>query len=133
MGGATGSDGSTNDGHQWRLVQRVRLAPAGHDRPDGCIRGAYVSATGHVVGAYPLVGRYDTAAAQEVVSTTSVTVTAAVGRLLDACGQAGAVPPGLDPTDVITLLSCLWRTPDNPDGAAWADRLMELAIDDFRP
>ncbi|MGW1208198.1 hypothetical protein ACWD5F_01025 [Streptomyces sp. NPDC002499] len=51
----------------------------------------------------------------------------AVGRLLDAC------EPGLDPMDVIMLLSCLWRTPDNPEGAAQAERLMELAIDGFRP
>lgn len=29
--------------------------------PTGCIRGTYVSATGHAVGEYPLVGRYDTA------------------------------------------------------------------------
>jgi hypothetical protein len=31
------------------------------------------------------------------------------------------------------LMSCLWRTPDNPDGAAQAARLLELAIDGFRP
>ncbi|MFI6402294.1 avidin/streptavidin family protein [Streptomyces sp. NPDC050548] len=30
--------------------------------PNGSIRGTYISATGHAVGAYPLVGRYDTAA-----------------------------------------------------------------------
>ncbi|MFG2782897.1 hypothetical protein ACGFY7_34315 [Streptomyces prunicolor] len=31
------------------------------------------------------------------------------------------------------VLGCLWRTPDHPEGAAQADRLMELAIDGFRP
>ena len=30
--------------------------------PTGCLRGTYVSATGHAVGAYPLVGRCDTVA-----------------------------------------------------------------------
>ncbi|MFE7172373.1 avidin/streptavidin family protein [Streptomyces sp. NPDC057616] len=30
--------------------------------PTGCIRGTYVSGAGHAVGAYPLVGRYETAA-----------------------------------------------------------------------
>ncbi|MEV0740218.1 avidin/streptavidin family protein [Streptomyces sp. NPDC050549] len=30
--------------------------------PNGSIRGTYISATGHAVGTYPLVGRYDTAA-----------------------------------------------------------------------
>jgi AcrR family transcriptional regulator len=73
------------------------------------------------------------AAAQEVVSDSWPPVTAAVGRLLDACERAGEVRPGIDPVDVIMLMSCLWRTPANPDGAAQADRLLELAIDGFRP
>ena len=30
-------------------------------------------------------------------------------------------------------MSCLWRTPEGPDGAAQADRLLELAVDGFRP
>ncbi|WP_405909909.1 avidin/streptavidin family protein [Streptomyces sp. NBC_00828] len=30
--------------------------------PNGCVRGTYVSGTGHAVGAYPLVGRYEAAA-----------------------------------------------------------------------
>jgi AcrR family transcriptional regulator len=72
------------------------------------------------------------AAAQEVVSA-SPPVTAAVGQLLDACERAGEVRPGIDPVDVIMLMSCLWRTPDNPDGAAQSDRLLELAIDGLRP
>jgi hypothetical protein len=73
------------------------------------------------------------AAAQEVVSGSWPPVTAAVAQLLDACERAGEVRPGIDPVDVIMLMSCLWRTPDNPDGAAQADRLLELAIDGFRP
>lgn len=40
---------------------------------------------------------------------------------------------GIDPVDVIMLMSCLWRTADTPDGHAQADRLMELAIHGFRP
>jgi AcrR family transcriptional regulator len=73
------------------------------------------------------------AAAQEVVSASWPPVTAAVGQLLEACERAGEVRPGIDPVDVIMLMSCLWRTPENPDGAAQADRLLELAIDGFRP
>lgn len=73
------------------------------------------------------------AAAQEVVSASWPPVTAAVAQLLDACEGAGEVRPGIDPVDVIMLMSCLWRTPDTPDGIAQADRLLELAIDGFRP
>jgi AcrR family transcriptional regulator len=73
------------------------------------------------------------AAAQEVVSASWPPVTDAVRQLLDVCERAGEIRPGIDPVDVIMLMSCLWRTPDNPDGAAQADRLLELAIDGFRP
>lgn len=60
-------------------------------------------------------------------------MTAAVKQLLDACERAGEVRPGVDPVDVIMLMSCLWRTSDTAAGAAQADRLLELAIDGFRP
>ncbi|MCK9876942.1 hypothetical protein MXD59_14325 [Frankia sp. Ag45/Mut15] len=40
---------------------------------------------------------------------------------------------GLDPTDVVLLISCLRRTPDDPGGLAQAIRLLELALDGLRP
>ncbi|MFI6345926.1 TetR/AcrR family transcriptional regulator [Streptomyces sp. NPDC050560] len=73
------------------------------------------------------------AAAQEAVSAAWPPVTAAVARLLQACEAAGEVRPGIDPVDVVLLLSCLWRTPETPEGVAQADRLLELAITGFRP
>ncbi|GAA5022444.1 SbtR family transcriptional regulator [Streptomyces siamensis] len=60
-------------------------------------------------------------------------VTAAVRQYLDVCEQAGEVRPGIDPVDVIMLMSCLWRMPNRPEGIARTGRLMELAIDGFRP
>ncbi|EGX59979.1 TetR family transcriptional regulator [Streptomyces zinciresistens K42] len=75
----------------------------------------------------------NSAAAQAVVSESWPPVSAAVGRLLDACERAGEIRPGIDPVDVIMLLSCLWRTPATPEGAVRAERLMELAIQGFRP
>ncbi|MEU1535667.1 TetR/AcrR family transcriptional regulator [Streptomyces fagopyri] len=73
------------------------------------------------------------AAAQDVVSASWPPVTAAVQQLLDACVDAGEMRAGIDPVDVIMLLSCLWRTPDTPEGTAQVDRLLDLAIDGFRP
>ncbi|MCX4612783.1 TetR/AcrR family transcriptional regulator [Streptomyces mirabilis] len=115
-----------------RLVGSVPDVLAAH-APLDALRHWFTTLAAYVRLKHGLGDALNTAAAQEVVSATSVSVTAAVGRLLDACERAGEVRPGLDPTDVIMLMSCLWRTPDNPDGATQADRLMELAIDGFRP
>jgi hypothetical protein len=35
--------------------------------------------------------------------------------------------------DVVMLMSCLWRTPATPAGAAHAQRLTDLAVQGFRP
>jgi AcrR family transcriptional regulator len=75
----------------------------------------------------------NSAAAQEVVSESLPPVSAAVGQLLHACERAGEIRSGIDPVDVVMLLSCLWRTSATPAGAAQAERLMELAIQGFRP
>ena len=37
----------------------------------------------------------------------------------------------IDPVDVVMLLGCLWRIPEDAGGRARADRLVELAIDGF--
>ncbi|MEU6538510.1 avidin/streptavidin family protein [Streptomyces sp. NPDC047000] len=42
--------------------------------PTGGIRGGYVSAKGHAMGTYPLVGRYDTAALADHGTTVGWTV-----------------------------------------------------------
>ncbi|MFE4825214.1 hypothetical protein ACFRFU_54835 [Streptomyces sp. NPDC056704] len=115
-----------------RLVGSVPDVLAAHP-PLDALRHWFTTLAAYVRLKHGLGDALNTAAAQEVVSATSASVTAAVGRLLDACERAGEVRPGLDPTDVIMLMSCLWRTPDNPDGAAQANRLLELAIDGFRP
>ncbi|GAA3894497.1 TetR/AcrR family transcriptional regulator [Streptomyces sp. NPDC003631] len=115
-----------------RLVDSVPDVLAGRP-PLDALRQWFITLAAYVRLKHGLGEALHTAAAQEVVGATSASVTAAVGRLLDACERAGEVRPGLDPTDVIMLLSCLWRTPDNPVGAAQADRLMELAIAGFRP
>ncbi|MEU7334703.1 TetR/AcrR family transcriptional regulator [Streptomyces sp. NPDC007074] len=115
-----------------RLVDSVPDALTDH-APLDALRHWFLTLAAYVRLKHGLGDALNSAAAQEVVDATSASVTAAVGRLLDACERAGAVRAGLDPTDVILLISCLWRTPDSPDGAAQANRLLELAIDGFRP
>lgn len=67
-----------------------------------------------------------TAAMQAAVNETYAPVAGAVGLLLDACVAAGSMRPGLDPGDVLALLSCLWRVSDG--SAEQVERLLELAI-----
>lgn len=74
-----------------------------------------------------------TPAAQAMAETLYAPVTAAIGRLLDACVAAGEVRAGIDPGDVLQLMGCLWRMPATPAGLAQADRLLELVIDGLRP
>ncbi|WP_327174894.1 TetR/AcrR family transcriptional regulator [Streptomyces sp. NBC_01335] len=101
--------------------------------PLEALRSWFTTLTGYVRIKHGLGEALHSAAAQEVVSASWPPVTEGVRRLLDACEEAGEVRPGIDPVDVIMLMSCLWRTPDSPEGAAQADRLMQLAIDGFRP
>ncbi|MFJ3824961.1 TetR/AcrR family transcriptional regulator [Streptomyces nodosus] len=115
-----------------RLVASVADVLAAHP-PLDALRQWFLTLTGYVRIKHGLGEALHSAAAEEVISASWPPVTAAVGRLLEACEQAGEVRPGIDPVDVIMLMSCLWRTPDNPAGKAQADRLMELAIDGFRP
>jgi AcrR family transcriptional regulator len=114
-----------------RLVDSVPDVLATH-APLDALRQWFTTLATHVRIKHGLGEALHSAAAQEVVSASWPPVTAAVGRLLDACERAGEVRPGIDPVDVIMLMSCLWRTSDDPDGVAQADRLLELAIGGFR-
>lgn len=49
---------------------------------------------------------------------------AAVGKLVDACVAEGTMAPGHDPTDVIVLMSFLWRVPNTEVGTAQGRRLI---------
>jgi AcrR family transcriptional regulator len=115
-----------------RLVASVPDVLAAH-APLDALRQWFTTLASYVRIKHGLGDALHSAAAQEAVSASWPPVTAAVGQLLDACERAGEVRPGIDPVDVIMLLSCLWRTPDTPEGSAQAQRLLELAIDGFRP
>jgi hypothetical protein len=75
----------------------------------------------------------NSAAVQDVVNQTYAPVTAAVGELLAACEDAGAVRQGLDPADVLLLMGFMWRVGPGEEGTAQAARMLCLVIDGFRP
>lgn len=72
------------------------------------------------------------ATAQDIVSETYGPVTDAVGQLLRAGEDAGAVRPGLDPGDVLLLMGFLWHVGPGQEGEAQATRLLDLVIDSLR-
>jgi AcrR family transcriptional regulator len=114
-----------------RLTSSVPDVLAAHP-PLDAFRHWFTTLTAYVRIKHDLGEALHSAAAQEVISSSWPPVTAAVQQLLDACEQAGDVRQGIDPIDVIMLLSCLWRTPDTPDGTAQAARLLDLAITGLR-
>ncbi|MGT2425598.1 TetR/AcrR family transcriptional regulator [Amnibacterium kyonggiense] len=68
------------------------------------------------------------AAAQAVIGATWAPVSGAIRQLLDAASAAGDVVAGIDPVDVVLLLSALWRVPAGEGGLRQADRLLELIV-----
>jgi len=71
----------------------------------------------------------DTAAAREAIGGTYAPVLAAIRRLLDAGEHAGDLRPGLDESDVLLLMGCLWRAA----GPAQAERLLGVVMNALRP
>jgi AcrR family transcriptional regulator len=69
------------------------------------------------------------AAVQDAINETYAPVTAAVGRLLDACVAEGSVEAGHDPADVLLLMSFLWRVAPGDDGVAQGRRLIGMVFE----
>ncbi|GHH80599.1 TetR family transcriptional regulator [Streptomyces sulfonofaciens] len=114
-----------------RLTGSVSELLAAHP-PLEALRRWFTTLSAYVRIKHDLGEALHSAAAQEIISSSWPPVTAAVQQLLDACERAGDIRPGVDPVDVIMLLSCLWRTPDTPEGTAQADRLLDLAVTGLR-
>ena len=73
------------------------------------------------------------AAAQDAINESYAPVTAAVGRLLDACVTEGSMRPGLDPYEILLLMGFLWRVPPGDEGVAVGRRLTRTVLDGLRP
>ena len=67
-------------------------------------------------------------ALQEVINNTYAPVVSAVGELIAACAADGSMRDGLDPEDVLLMMSFMTRLERTPGAVARADRAMELAI-----
>jgi AcrR family transcriptional regulator len=59
-------------------------------------------------------------------------VLGALSLLLHANEQAGTIRAGLDPADVLTLMSFLWRIDPIGDWRSRSDRLLDLFVDGLR-
>jgi AcrR family transcriptional regulator len=64
------------------------------------------------------------AAAQAVVASAWGPTSEAVGRLVDACVAEGTIAPGHDPSDIIMLMSFLWRVAPTEAGESQGRRLI---------
>ncbi|MFJ6079860.1 TetR/AcrR family transcriptional regulator [Streptomyces sp. NPDC092369] len=59
-------------------------------------------------------------------------VTGAIRTLLEAGQADGTIRPGLDPDDVLMLMSSVWRVPKDSAGKDQAQRLLDLAVESIR-
>lgn len=66
--------------------------------------------------------------AQAVIDATYAPVTTAIVQLLSAAEERGDIRPGWDPSDVLLLLSALWRVPAGDAGLVQADRILEMIL-----
>ena len=69
-----------------------------------------------------------TPAVQQEASSAYAPVVSAVGELIAACAADGSMREGLNPEDVLLMMSFMTRVEPTPAAAAQADRMMELAI-----
>ena len=67
-------------------------------------------------------------AVREQASSAYAPVVSAVSELIAACTADGSMRKGLDPEDVLLMMSFMTRVEPTPAAAARADRMMELAI-----
>lgn len=71
----------------------------------------------------------DTAAAREAIDATYAPVLGAIRTMLDAGEETQDFRPGLDPSDVLLLMSSIWRAA----GPAQAERLADTVVAALRP
>jgi len=69
----------------------------------------------------------------DLFEQTYVPIVGALGSLLGAAEQSGAIRHGLDPDDVILALAGLWEIDPSTDWKARAARLYELVFVGLRP
>jgi AcrR family transcriptional regulator len=73
------------------------------------------------------------AAIQDAINETYAPVIESLRSLIFACENKGAFRAGLDPADILLLMGFMWRVEQSRAGRAQARRIMDLAIEGFRP
>jgi hypothetical protein len=69
---------------------------------------------------------------QEEINSSYARVVSAVAELVAACTADGSMREGLDPEDVLLMMSFMTRVEPTAAALARADRAMELAISGLR-
>ncbi len=75
----------------------------------------------------------DAATKQSITDDSYGPVVGAIASMLQAGAADGTIRPGLDPGDVLLLMSCLWRTPETADGRAQLTRLLDQICRSLQP
>ncbi|MHA6765517.1 TetR/AcrR family transcriptional regulator [Streptacidiphilus sp. PAMC 29251] len=75
----------------------------------------------------------DAATKEAVNDETYGPVVGAIALMLAAGAADGTIRPGLDPADVLVLMSCLWRTPDTAEGHEQSRRLLAAISRGLQP
>jgi AcrR family transcriptional regulator len=70
--------------------------------------------------------------AERAIAASYAPVHAAIAEILTAGEARGELKPGLDPSDVLLLMSFLWRTADDKAGRAQAARTLDLVLAGLR-
>jgi AcrR family transcriptional regulator len=115
-----------------RLVDSVEDVLAAHT-PLDAFRTWFETLADYVRVKHGLGRALRTAAAQDAANETYAPVVRAVGKLLRACEEDGAVRPGLDPEDVLLLMGFLWRVGGDSRGRERGRRVIGLVVDGLRP
>ena len=87
---------------------------------------------GYVRAKHGLGEALRTPEAEQAIAESYAPVTAAIAELLAAGEASGELKRGLDPNDVLLLMSFLWRTSDDDAGRAQAARTLDLVLAGLR-
>lgn len=115
-----------------QLAERVDALLA-RESPTAALRTWFLALARLIHLKHGLGDALDTAAARAAIDATYAPVLGAIRRLLDAGAQAGELRDDLDESDVLLLMSCIWRVPDSAAGRAQAERLLDTVTAALRP
>ncbi|CAN5699330.1 TetR/AcrR family transcriptional regulator [soil metagenome] len=111
-----------------RLVESVPDVLARHE-PLDAFRTWFQTLADYIRIKHGLGEALQSAAVTDAINETYEPVIGAVGLLIDACVRSGVMREGLQPGDVLLLMSFLWRVEAGNDGREQGRRLMDLVVE----